>query len=721
MSEIDPVAKTFSTHSIMDVAVDLPVHSRLGGMLSYEGNVEPGTLVRVPLGKKNVAGIVWDTALKNKNQEDASFELKATAEIFTELKPLSEHWRALVKFTSRYYQRSLGEVALQALPPDLRKLTYLQLQRKLARLSNKIEKEETQRGKTCVTTHAQKNLPELTSEQAAVLSRIDEALSTLGALKQESSSQNVPAAFLLQGATGSGKTEVYMRATQTALQQNPQAQILVLVPEINLTPQLEERYRLRFPDISIVTMHSGMTSVQRLQSWLLAHMGKARVILGTRMAVFASLPTLKMIIIDEEHDPSYKQYEGARWSARDLAVWRGRQEQVPVVLGSATPSLESYLHACRGTYALLNMPSRIGGGDMPLVRMVDMQHMPRNTMLAPALVDAIQERINRKEQSLILLNRRGYAPVLYCPSCGWKSQCPHCSAFRVFHRADRSLRCHHCSLAHPVPKVCPDCGDPDLQPIGKGTERLEELLQEMFIRPDGEKVTVMRIDADSTRLAGSLNRQLQQVHEGDIDILVGTQMIAKGHDFRKVTLVAAVNPDAALFSSDFRSGERLFSLLLQAAGRAGREETLSETSEFWVQTWQPTHPLYQALKTYDFSTFAASTLSDRESAAMPPYSYLCLIRAEGRTQDSVQNFLKATYDLGQEMMARLKVQDKMLLYPPIPAAMQRVAGMERGQMLAESTSRQALQLFLAHWQAEIHALQARGIVRWAIDVDPQSV
>ncbi|MGL4667846.1 MAG: replication restart helicase PriA, partial [Saezia sp.] len=399
----------------------------------------------------------------------------------------------------------------------------------------------------------------------------------------------------------------------------------------------------------------------------------------------------------------------------------GKQEQLPVLLGSATPSLESCLHVHNGRYKLLAMPSRIGAGEMPTVRIVDMQNVARHELLAPTLIEAIKKRVDRGEQSLILLNRRGYAPVLYCPSCGWKSQCPHCTAFMVFHRGDRSLRCHHCSFTQPVPKVCPDCGDPDLQPVGKGTERLEEQLQEMFTRPDGSKAAVLRIDADSTRLAGSLSQHLQEAHEGDVDILVGTQMIAKGHDFRRVTLVAAVNPDTALFSSDFRSGERLFSLLMQAAGRGGRDEKLSEKSEFWVQTWQPTHPLYQALKTYDFSTFATTTLEEREVAAMPPYSHLSLIRAEGRTQEAVQKFLQEAHDAGQKIMSDLNVQDKILLYPPIPASMQRIADMERGQMLIESSSRRALQFFLQHWQAQIHHLRIRGVVRWAIDVDPQVV
>ncbi|MGL4666916.1 MAG: DEAD/DEAH box helicase, partial [Saezia sp.] len=327
MSEAQPKMENNTASGIVDVAVDLPAHSQLGGLLSYHGDIAPGMIVRVPLGKKRVAGISWDSSQHNWAREDSTFELRAVDEVFEELAPLNAHWRELVNFAAGYYQRSLGEVALQALPPDLRKLDRLQLQRRLVRLDNKIKKQSS------ATQSTTKNQPPLlTSEQDGVLSQICEALTCFSNASHAAVLEEMPAAFLLQGATGSGKTEIYMRATQEALLQDRQAQVLVLVPEINLTPQLEERYRMRFPEESIVTLHSGMTNAQRLQAWLLAHMGKARIILGTRMAIFASLPTLKLIIVDEEHDPSYKQQEGARWSARDLAVWRGKQEQLPVLL-----------------------------------------------------------------------------------------------------------------------------------------------------------------------------------------------------------------------------------------------------------------------------------------------------------------------------------------------------------------------------------------------------
>jgi primosomal protein N' (replication factor Y) len=379
---------------------------------------------------------------------------------------------------------------------------------------------------------------------------------------------------------------VYLRCVQEMLEADPTAQALVMVPEINLTPQLEERFVSRFAPRfgagAVVSLHSGMTNPQRLKSWLAAHSGSARIVLGTRMAVFASLPGLKLIVVDEEHDPSYKQQEGARYSARDLAIWRGREQGAKVLLGSATPSLESW-HASRpptpedpegGRYQRLHMPSRIGAGALARVRRVDMNQQPRRTVFSAPLLQAITERVARGEQSMVLLNRRGYAPVLHCVDCGWKSDCPHCSAHQVFHKTDRTLRCHHCGFTVRVPHHCPTCGSPDIHPMGRGTEQLEEQLAALLRnvqRPDGNAARIARIDADTTKAKGALEAQLAQVHAGEVDVLVGTQMIAKGHDFRRITLVAAVQPDGALFSSDFRAPERLFALLMQAAGRAGRD------------------------------------------------------------------------------------------------------------------------------------------------------
>jgi primosomal protein N' (replication factor Y) len=369
-----------------------------------------------------------------------------------------------------------------------------------------------------------------------------------------------------------------------------------------------------------------------------------------------------------------------------------------------------------------------------------MTHQPRNAVVSPPLLEAIKERIARGEQCLVFLNRRGYAPVLHCSDCGWKSACGHCSAFRVFHKSDRTLRCHHCGHSERVPRTCPGCGNPDILTQGRGTEQIEELLTALLAevrrpdtqtadQPDGEPVRMGRIDADTTRLKGALQSQLAAVHAGEVDVLVGTQMIAKGHDFRRITLVAAINPDSALFSSDFRAPERLFSLLLQAAGRAGRDAELGARSEVWVQTFQPAHPVYAALKNYDYPSFARSQLQEREQAGMPPFSYQALVRADARSQEAAQAFLnsarkRATSDMGQ-WPGWAQVLEQVMLYPAVPMSMQRVANVERAQMLVESPSRNALQSFLVAWQEVLHASRSdpasKGLIRWAIDVDPLAI
>ncbi|MFN5404814.1 MAG: primosomal protein N', partial [Burkholderiales bacterium] len=548
----------------LDVAVSAPAHSQVGGLLTYvtELPASVGQLVRVPFGNREVLGVVWGVH-STAPQTLSSHTLRQVIAVLEAVAPLSAHWLQLVQFTAHYYQRSLGEVAMAALPPQLRDLTPVQLARRFKKQATAPE---------TLATALQSPWP-LSEQQAEVLSQMAEASGP----------------FLLHGATGSGKTEVYLQAVARCLAEDPHAQALMMVPEINLTPQLEARVKARFGDAGVVSMHSGMTGPQRLKSWLAAHQGSARIVLGTRMSIFASMPHLKWIVVDEEHDASYKQQEGARYSARDLAIYRARLEGAKVILGSATPSLESWHHsrpaAEGGRYVRLPMPARIGAGQLPFVRRVDMNHQPRKTVLSAPLMAAIQERVAKGEQSMLLLNRRGYAPVLHCADCDWKSECAHCSAFRVFHKIDRTLRCHHCGFTERVPRACPACGNADIAPMGRGTEQLEEHLAELLVdvkRPNGDPVTVMRIDADSTKLKGSLEAQLAGVHSGEVDVLVGTQMIAKGHDFRRITLVAAINPDGALFSSDFRAPERLFALLMQAGGRAGRDAEQSASSEMWV-------------------------------------------------------------------------------------------------------------------------------------------
>jgi len=694
------------------VAVPTPAHSGLGEPLTYRADtpLPPGSIVRVPLGAREVLGVVWGAADVPSPELQAS--VRPVAGAFEGLAPLADDWRRLIEFTARYYQRALGEVALAALPPQLRTLDGAQMARRLKR----------QAAAPAPIAETPKTVA-LSADQTSATARIEH--------------ENGP--FLLFGATGSGKTEVYMQAVERLLARDATAQALVLVPEINLTPQLEARFGERFGTQAIVSLHSGLTPAQRLAAWLAAHAGRARIVLGTRVAVLASLPNLRLIVVDEEHDPSYKQQEGARYSARDLAVYRGRLLGAKVILGSATPSLESW-HASTpeaeggpGRYLRLLMPRRIGAdaadAGLPRVRRVDMGRQPKGALIAPPLLAAIGERVARGEQALLLLNRRGYAPVLHCADCGWKSECPHCSAYRVFHKVDRTLRCHHCGFTQRVPRACPACGNLDIAPLGRGTEQLEERLGELLAdvrRPDGTPARIARIDADSTRGKGQLESQLAQVHAGAVDVLVGTQMIAKGHDFRRVTLVAAVNPDGALFSSDFRAPERLFALLMQAAGRAGRDAAAGPGSEMWVQTHHPAHPLYAALKTHDYPGFAARQLTERAQAGLPPYSHLALLRAEARSQEAAQAFLTALAAQAQDELARdpalATALPHVTWYPPVPLPVQRVAGIERAQMLLESPARAPLQRVLAACQPLLHALRAtpahRGIVRWAVDVDP---
>jgi primosomal protein N' (replication factor Y) len=695
------------------VIVPTPAHSTVAGPLSYRSELPlaPGTLVRVPLGNREILGVVWETAADEANSRP-EMENRLIAGALDGLAPLSAHWRRLVSFAAGYYQRSLGEVALAALPPQLRDLSTTQLARRLNKSAAALES---------TAPHASQEAP----DEAAVAQPApspDKPLRVLSA-GQVAALQAFEAGdgpFLLFGATGSGKTEVYLQAVQTMLARDAQGQALVMVPEINLTPQLQARFVERFGQAAVVSLHSGMTNPQRLKSWLAAHTGAARIVLGTRMAVFASMPQLQLIVVDEEHDPSYKQQEGARYSARDLAVWRGREEKAKVLLGSATPSLESWQASEKGRYTRLTMGSRIGDGALPRVRMVEMNLQPKKTVFSPQLLDAIGLRIARGEQSLIFLNRRGYAPVLACTACEWKSECPNCSAFRVFHKIDRTLRCHHCGFTERVPRACPLCGNVDIAPVGRGTERLEEHLEELLAdvkRPNGEPVRIARMDADTTRLKGALESQLASVHAGEVDVLVGTQMVTKGHDFRSITLVAAVNADSALFSSDFRAPERLFSLLMQAAGRAGRDAAQAHASEMWIQSMHPTHPLFGALARHDYPAFAHQQLRERTVAGMPPFSFQALVRADARTQDVAQGFLNSASEAAQA----LPLRERVTLYPAVPMTIQRIANVERAQMLVESESRAALQRFMADWHAVLHATRQKGLIRWMVDVDPLAI
>jgi primosomal protein N' (replication factor Y) len=666
---------------ILRIAVDSPLDFALDYRWSGEGDCpQPGQLVLVPFGRREVVGLVVDVPERTELEPD---KIRDVIAVRAQLLPMSEAWIALCRFAAEYYQRPLGEVALPGLPKSLRSEKTVALDKAL--------KKSAKLATTDVAWQVA-GAADLNAEQAEAVEAI--------------ASAEGYAPMLLYGVTGSGKTEVYMQAIARCLAREPGAQVLILVPEINLTPQLEENVRGRFPGLAVATLHSGLAEGERLANWLAAHLGRARIVLGTRLAVLASLPHLRLIVIDEEHDPSYKQQEGLRYSARDLAVWRAHQLGIPVVLGSATPSLESWQHALSGRYRKLVMTQRaVRAAVLPTVRLIDLERDKPIEGLSSLLIAAMRKRLERGEQSLLFLNRRGYAPVIACDACGWVSNCTRCSAYLVLHKLDRRLRCHHCGLEQIIPRACPTCGNVDIQPLGRGTQRVEEGLQRHF-----PEARVLRIDADSTRLKGSAEAAFEAVHRGDVDILIGTQMVAKGHDFRNLTLVGILNPDTALFSQDYRASERLFAQLMQVAGRAGRagQKEGGNVSEVLVQSRYIQHPLYAAVKRHDFDGFARGLLAEREQAGLPPFLYQAILRAEARELQVAIDFLAAA--------AGCIEHDGITINDPIPMTVTRVANMDRAQLLVESPSRPALQAFLKRWMAALRESRAR--VKWSLEVDP---
>ncbi|WP_169708749.1 primosomal protein N' [Trinickia terrae] len=746
------------------VALDHPLPTLFDYRCDAALQPAPGMLAQVPFGKRHVVGLVCEVTAHSDVPPE---RLRDTGALCGACPPLSAEWLALATFAADYYQRGLGEVALPALPQALRDAS------RWARL---FAPEERYR----LTDGGRAALPEALPARASALRRLAEALAaaesidpaearaihpkavaTLATWQAEgwvehqvidpAAARDMPRAangsasaappargvtltdeqaqaveaigatgafapFLLHGVTGSGKTEVYLHTLAALLAERPDAQALVLVPEINLTPQFEAAFRARFaalPGDAIVTLHSGLAEGERARNWFAAHLGHARIVLGTRLAVLASLPKLGMIVVDEEHDPAYKQQEGLRYSARDLAVWRAKQLGIPVVLGSATPSLESWWHADQGRYQRLTLARRaVAEAVLPTVRLIDLEDERRRGRasvegLSGPLIAALKARLERGEQSLVFLNRRGYAPALACDACGWVAGCPRCSAYVVLHKPERALRCHHCGWEARIPRSCPECGNVDIAPLGRGTQRVEETLAAAV-----PGARVLRIDADSTRRKGSAQALFSDVHAGEVDILVGTQMIAKGHDFQRVSLVGVLNADTALFSHDFRASERLFAQLMQVSGRAGRAGL---PGEVLVQTRYPRHALYHALGRHDYVGFANSTLAERRDARLPPFVYQALLRAEGRTLDAALAFLQQA----AAALAGIAAAERVTVYDAVPMTIVKVANVHRAQLLLESASRAALQGTLRAWQPALRAL--KGVLRWNVEVDPLDI
>jgi primosomal protein N' (replication factor Y) len=511
--------------------------------------------------------------------------------------------------------------------------------------------------------------------------------------------------LMLNGVTGSGKTEVYLAAADAAIAGG--GQVLMLVPEINLTPQLVDRVRAARPRWRVALMHSALAAGERRDAWRSAAKGEAQLVLGTRLAVFAPLPALALVVVDEEHDASYKQQDNVRYHARDAAIWRAHRRGVPVVLGSATPSLETWLAAREGRYRRLDLPSRADPrAQLPAVHLAPHRAAAAHDGIGEALRSAIAARLTRGEQSLVFVNRRGFAPSLVCAACKWESQCTRCSARLTVHRSPPALRCHHCGHEERLPRACPSCGNVDLVPLGLGTQRLERALAAAFPR-----ARIARVDRDSTRGRHAFADVRDKVEANAIDILVGTQMLAKGHDFPRLTLVGILGGDNALYSADFRATERLAALLVQVAGRAGRADV---PGEVLVQTDFPDHAVYAALRSHDYARLADALLGEREAARLPPVTHAALLSAESHRRDDVDAFMQAAHGLASDLRT---LHAEVDVFAPVPALLARRAGYERSQLVVQSARRPALQRFLPAWREAIEALPGRR-TRWAIDVDP---
>lgn len=640
-----------------------------------------GERVVVPLGpRRRDVGIV--VAVKDASDVDKA-RIKPAAAVLHDVAPLRREWLDFTRFAADYYIRCWGEASVATLPLFLRTVPR-------ARYAGSLERI--------------RRLPARTAKAAPRIELNDEQRAALEAVVQGEGY----ATHLLFGVTGSGKTEVYLHVIEEILRRHPQGQVLLLVPEINLTPQLEARVRGRFVDETVVTMHSGLTPNERARSWLAVHEGRARVLVGTRMAIFASFAELRLIIVDEEHDQSYKASEGLRFSARDLAVKRAHDNGIACVLGSATPSLETWAKALSGAYRLLRLTHRaVQAASLPAMELIDIsRRKPR--VFAPEIKTAIDETLARGEQVLVFINRRGYAPVITCTSCGWVSRCVHCSGFTVYHKAAQRLVCHHCGASYDVPARCPSCGNPEIVAVGTGTQRIEEGIETLW-----PGARVLRIDRDSVRTKNAAEAAFESVHAGAVDIIVGTQMIAKGHDFKRVSLVVVLNADAQLVNPSVRAEEHLFATLLQVAGRAGRDRLAGRVM---IQTRFPSHPIYADVRAQDYERFAQRLLEARREAMAPPYSFQALLTAQSAALERTLGFLRAA----RTRAAALAAGD-VAVYDPVPMLVMRLKDAERGQLLIETMRRPRRQAFLKDLAAALASIKDYPDVSWNIEVDPQDV
>lgn len=730
---------------ILRVAVDAPVPGLFDYLPPAEGNgvaPAPGMRVQVPFGRSRRLGMI--VALAARTDQDSG-RIKPIEALLDQAPLLSGADLEFILWAAGYYHHSPGEALFGALPTRLRRLspplkeapvpgwrltpagragiarlTRAPRQAAVARLLSASEAgldsaELRQRLGDCRSalralaargwvepcrvesvprTGGQTPTPgpELNCHQRRAVEAVREALGGFHA-------------FLLEGVTGSGKTEVYIRLLQTLLASGRQA--LLLAPEIGLTPQLQRRLAERL-DAPVITLHSALSAGERERAWRRAARGEIALVLGTRSAVFVPLPRLGLVLVDEEHDLSFKQQDGFRYSARDLAVRRAQQARCPVVLGSATPSLETLHNARSGRYGLLELPRRAGGASPPQLLTLDIRAQPLCAGLSPVLLDLIREELEDGNQVLLFLNRRGFAPVLTCHACGWVGECRRCDARLTLHLAVNRLWCHHCGWRRPVPESCPDCKGSDLRPLGRGTERLETELRDLF--PD---VAMARIDRDSTRRKGELERLLGAARRGEISLLLGTQLLAKGHHFPGVTLVGILELDQGLYGADFRAPERMAQLVVQVAGRAGRARLPGRVV---LQTRHPDHPLVLSLQREGYPAFAAAALAERRQATLPPFSHQALMRAESRDAPAALEFLERAAGAAADVAGQ-----GVAVLGPIPAPMERRGGRYHAHLLAQSDQRPVLQAFLTAWLVRVRGLRGGSKVRWSLDADPQEM
>ena len=722
------------------IAVNVPLSD---GLLTYSHSepLSPGMRVLVPFRNKTVVGIVWETDIAP-DMDTARILSVQTA--FVEENPLPQSWRDLLAFTSRYYHYPTGQAVFAALPQGLKETRAVEMpQPPLFYALNEAGRAQTppparfnkkaalwdallSGGMTMaalkqVNAQAAKLIEDWveqgwikTTEAAKPVLRSCHGQAShsefvLNADQQKASDEIQTAfgkfqPFLLYGITGSGKTEVYFDVMAKVLAQG--RQVLFLLPEINLTPQLLKRVENRFADIPTAVLHSQMAAGRRTQDYLRAMLGQAKLVIGTRLAVFTPLPDVGLIVVDEEHDGSFKQDNELRYHARDLAVWRAKQSGCPIVLGSATPSLESWYKAQSGAYRLLQLTERAhASAQLPQVEILNVGRLKLDNGFSPQALQLLKQNFEAGGMSLVYLNRRGFAPALFCGDCGHTFGCPNCSAKMVLHQRARQLRCHHCDHREPIPYKCPDCGNQDLTAVGHGTQRVEETLRAFL-----PKATIVRVDRDSTAHKNDWADLYRRIADNEIDILVGTQMLAKGHDFARLNLVIVLNADGSLYSADFRAPERLFAELMQVSGRAGRAD---KPGKVLIQTQLPEHPVFAAVKAQDYAVFAENELNERQMFTMPPFGFQTAVRADAPRVADAMEFLNAA----KETLAPL-LPESVSQFGAAPMLMVRLAERERAQIFLESTSRQDLHRAVSLW---VQVLQQNrdGKIRWSVDVDVQ--